>query len=713
MTNNYFKKVLNTLLGFGLIAFSVNAQTIIYPSADTYSHSGNTSDNYGAEELIRVKKSSGTTTRNAYLSFDVSDESASYEQIILKLTQTNANTGGVLLRGLESDFDESTLTWDNAPSDEFFIRYGGLRVDDEIFYDVTDYVNEMISESGNANFLLFSEMITSATNSFISKETTSYTENEWPQLIMSDSKDYDIAVFGFDQTTVTALDTRVSDYDDGSVWDTTFMDYDNGYVDELDDYGGLISCEYSYDATGYFRVEQIDDVWHMIDPIGNLFFTVGVNSVQSPYSVDPVNDLKEIGVNTFGSWSDETFENIVYTPRLNALVNFKNNDRYTDGSAYAAYSADVLPVFEPNFDTWFDGVMEDWLEDYIGDPWVLGYFLDNELHFSGSQIEDSLTLDTTNPQYINADAFMIDKYGTGYSVDDITSDDELEYVGIVAEKYFSVITTAIRAVDPDHMLIGTRLNGYTRYRTTVLSAAGSYLDVLSINYYREWEPQQEDLDLWYENAGIPWFTTEFYTKGEDTTGAASTDGNVLDNISGAGWTVPTQEDRSYHYENWVQRTLKDPNCVGWHWFRFSDDDTSNKGILNANKDTWYTELYNSFDQVNNVKYALRDQMLHGYTTNSCDETLSVISLNVNDPSNAIDIYPNPVPSSQGEITVSLQGVQSGTISIYDMGGNTVFSDSKIDAQMSINTDDLTPGFYLVQVKDNSSSRTYVTKLIIE
>ena len=66
----------------------------------------------------------------------------------------------------------------------------------------------------------------------------------------------------------------------------------------------------------------------------------------------------------------------------------------------------------------------------------------------------------------------------------------------------------------------------------------------------------------------------------------------MTNKSGAGWTVRTQHDRGLFYEQFAIGLLQNRNCVGWHWFKYMDNDPanpgdpsntdSNKGILDIN-----------------------------------------------------------------------------------------------------------------------------------
>jgi len=88
----------------------------------------------------------------------------------------------------------------------------------------------------------------------------------------------------------------------------------------------------------------------------------------------------------------------------------------------------------------------------------------------------------------------------------------------------------------------------------------------------------------------------------------------MSNMSGAGWIVRTQEDRGIHYQNFCLQLLKTPQCVGWHWFRYQDNDPndtkaddsnkdSNKGIVNIGYET-YKPLAEKMKSINTRVYDL-------------------------------------------------------------------------------------------------------------
>jgi hypothetical protein len=187
----------------------------------------------------------------------------------------------------------------------------------------------------------------------------------------------------------------------------------------------------------------------------------------------------------------------------------------------------------------------------------------------------------------------------------ITTETKKEFIGFIAAKYFSTVAPLIKKYDPNHLYIGSRLHSNAKNNQFVFKAAERFVDVVSINYYGFWQPQQSDIDNWSSWTTKPFFITEFYTKAEES---------GMTNLSGAGWIVKTHKDRGIHYQNFCLELLKAKNCVGWHWFRYQDNDPndrtadasnsdSNKGIVDTDYKV-YAELLKWMKELNSNKYSL-------------------------------------------------------------------------------------------------------------
>ena len=105
---------------------------------------------------------------------------------------------------------------------------------------------------------------------------------------------------------------------------------------------------------------------------------------------------------------------------------------------------------------------------------------------------------------------------------------------------------------------------------------------------------------------------DFVDLGHQADGFAEGEDSGLNNVKGAGFTVPTQKDRGHFYENFTLGLLQNKNVIGWHWFRYIDDgdlktkgQSSNKGIVNIDYQE-YSELAESMKVINSQAYSLSD-----------------------------------------------------------------------------------------------------------
>ena len=190
---------------------------------------------------------------------------------------------------------------------------------------------------------------------------------------------------------------------------------------------------------------------------------------------------------------------------------------------------------------------------------------------------------------------------------DITEELAQLFRGFVWDRYYNVTTTAVRKYDPNHMILGTRFLTVVKDAPWVLRFAAEYLDCITVNWYSQWQPEAEDIYDFAVNADVPFMVTEFYAKAEECEGG-------LANKDGAGFFVKTQQDRGDFYQTFTLRLLEAKNCIGWHWFQYTDNDPTgnptdtssrdaNKGIV-SNTHKEYTDLTDDMAEINKNVYAL-------------------------------------------------------------------------------------------------------------
>lgn len=365
----------------------------------------------------------------------------------------------------------------------------------------------------------------------------------------------------------------------------------------LSQYGGLL--KYQTEATGFYHVKKIDDRWWGIDPLGYRYFNIALNGVKRNRSernkkslkekfgtnenwlVETVALLQDNGFNGTGSWSDheaiielnKTLDQpIAYAINLDFMGNYGSRRGGTHQQAgHRGYPNNAIFAFDPEFEAFCDEHAQKLLK-YKDDPNLYGYFSDNEMPFKFRAIDNYLGLPETDHGYLAAQAWLDEQ---GITAEEITNEHRHQFMSVVADKYFSTVAKAIKKYDPNHMYIGSRFYSSEKDNQMFMQTVGQYVDAISINYYNKWTPDSTQMANWAAWSGRPFIITEYYTKGEDS---------GMGNKSGAGWIVRTQADRGLFYQNYNLALLESKNCVGWHYFKYQDNDPQDKTVDPSNID---------------------------------------------------------------------------------------------------------------------------------
>ncbi|KAL7570159.1 hypothetical protein ACA910_019997 [Epithemia clementina (nom. ined.)] len=391
-------------------------------------------------------------------------------------------------------------------------------------------------------------------------------------------------------------------------------------------YGGRLDA--SGKSTGFFHVKKIADRWTIIDPDGNYFFSAGVNGVS------PLNDagaqevgfaaeyestkdwatethdylFSQLGFNTLGCWSHPKFfkdvnVNLPYCPCWNFMTAYCSVRLH----GQVKISEGPLPCFDKEFETFCNHHAKGLVET-CNDPWLLGHFSDDEMPFKENDIVNRyLGLPDTDPGHQAALRWLSQRKK---KTQDISENDHAEFCTYVISRYFQIVSSAMKKYDPNHMFLGTRFHGPVFKQDSAFVACSQWVDVVSINYYQRFTPEQERLNHWSKLSGRPLIVTEWCAKSDDATDC--------DNVAGAGLIVPTQKNRGAFYENFAIGLLRNPNVVGWHWFRYLDKQNSNMGILDSNFRP-YGPLTTSMHQINTKLYSLSDYLLTASSPHFMDE----------------------------------------------------------------------------------------------
>jgi len=387
--------------------------------------------------------------------------------------------------------------------------------------------------------------------------------------------------------------------------------------------------------TGFFHVEKGGLRWNVIDPLGRGFVPFGVDHCSwwgmqcealghAPYGrfcrekygrkerwvEETCARLKSWGFNTLGGGDWEAFgrRGILHT------VFLEMGKRHCRSTAEWRIAEDLdapgtaFPnVFHPDFEAACDRVAKETCAPQKDDPLLLGYFLDNELAWWGSNdaARDVGIFDVVAkmpPTHTARQA--LDAYLAGREA---TREIKLGFLKLTAERYFSCAVKAIRRHDPNHMIMGCRFAGLNGAHPAVWAVAGKYCDIVTFNIY-PWVDLDRNVVL-DARGGVPIvrrfeeirkvtdspiFVTEWSFPALDT-------GRPC--LHGEGQRFRTQHERVQASSLYVRTMLAMPNVIGYDYFMWVDQpalgmrrsfpEDSNYGLVNERNEP-YVELVSMF-----------------------------------------------------------------------------------------------------------------------
>lgn len=371
---------------------------------------------------------------------------------------------------------------------------------------------------------------------------------------------------------------------------------------QMDRFGGTL--DRTETATGFFRTQKIGDRWWLITPEGHPFIhkavvAVGPNGGKTARENFPKNFtdnedwankttemLSGYGFNGTGAWSGVTdlakAKKRLAVPLIkNYMADFARSKKLNEAAVgHSGYVKEAIPVFDPDFETFAAGYAQEELKSYAKDPWLFGVFSDNELQTP--RLANYLELDPAVPaQAVNLKAareWLDQQTGKkGSTKADITPALQAKWHAHVFARYYRIVSAAIHKALPNHLYLGSRLHAQADKENPFLwEAIGPHIDLISLNYYGDFTPDPDMVPMWTAKSGKPVIITEWYMKGDDV---------GFPNTTGAGWIVRTQRDRGLWYQHFVLHLLTMKNIVGWHWFKYMDNDPSDPSADPSNRDS--------------------------------------------------------------------------------------------------------------------------------
>lgn len=569
--------------------------------------------------------------RKVYLKFDLSklnpsDIGGAYLDMYITTIHDNFAHDIAAAAVADNTWSESTITWNNAPPTGRTVATALADLPGAwIRFDLTDYVKEVMKKDKIVSAAVLD-------TSVYRVDFGSRTHELAPTLkiVKKSSK----SSSEFSSITDAKLYPGTPNY---TQYKTRLLSSLNGFTPpetqpKLSKYGGYMN-EKRYEATGFYYMKRIDGRWWFVDPEGYLFYNMGVSAIM-PGDSDAENagrnavygsyenwasgttkELKELGFNTAGGWSDIDRLSSVKEPMAQTCIMYFLKTYMTglgldnSSSGSTTFSNGALNVFDPDFETFCDEWAKKNMPKYKNNPNLIGWLSDNELPASQRLLDIYLNLDTADARnaYSYATAWEWLRARTSKNTpgaEDITDELREDFRNFVYDRYFSVISKAIKKYDPNHLYMGCRFTSESYSSRGVMAAAGRYCDVITVNYYGAWTPEEQFADRWKQWSGdTPFLVTEWYAMAYDSGLACN---------SGAGFRVPTQADRGMFYQNYALGLMETKNCVGFDWFKYMDNDPEamfrdssnkdgNKGIYSLDFKQ-YTELSDRMREINRNAY---------------------------------------------------------------------------------------------------------------
>jgi len=338
--------------------------------------------------------------------------------------------------------------------------------------------------------------------------------------------------------------------------------------------------------------------------------------------------LKGWGFNTLGGWSATVAE---HAAASNDLLYVHLLDM---GTTWLNHDGLDMDVWLPDFERRCDEIAKKECLPRANDTTLIGYQLDNELHWAskGLSLDGYLNLPAGSPGREKAEDFV-----------KIHGHDSGAFLGEVAERYFNVAAAAIKRYDPNHLNLGLRganfgdasaipTLGFRRLQA-VLKIQAKYVDVL------DWHGYLDSPDGRY--CGIPLSGQVFKGVLEELHSATqkpilvgefsfAAKDSGLPNTKGAracpspplclpGCPYDEQSQRGDAYTRYVTALASMPYIVGWHWWQWADEpsvgrwpdgESSNYGLVGID-DNPYQDLVNAMKQTNQVVRSLHESSERG------------------------------------------------------------------------------------------------------
>jgi hypothetical protein len=437
-------------------------------------------------------------------------------------------------------------------------------------------------------------------------------------------------------------------------------------VPERDRFGGLKSGPV-FDATGFFRTERRDGRWWLVTPEGHGFFSIGIDAVapsgatyiegrefmfrdlpapgelaahwsdtddrlglgaqrgrafdhghafdfytanlerkfgtewRRQWREETADRLTAWGFNTIGNWSNP---DLWAMHRLPYTVPLSPEGEYAKVSSGEDWWGPMPDPFDPRFAEAADKMARNAAARFAGDPYLIGYFVDNELSWGRSTPAypqqyyalaiNALAAGRESPANSAFIAYLTETYrspeqlGEAWGIP-LNSWNDLDTAGFAlpwsafnpavigdlaafsrrfADTYYRTVAEALHRHDPNHLYLGSRFAWQT---TEAVGACARWCDVVSFNRYRR--SIADDPAEWanFHALGKPALIGEFHFGSVDR-------GLFWEGLIGVG----RESERGPAYARYLRGVADNSDFVGAHWFQYLDEPLTGRTLDGEN-----------------------------------------------------------------------------------------------------------------------------------
>lgn len=266
---------------------------------------------------------------------------------------------------------------------------------------------------------------------------------------------------------------------------------------------------------------------------------------------------------------------------------------------------EVFDPFDENVCSLIERQLAAKLPALANDPLLIGWFIINEPRYD--ELPKVIpSLDGSHACKQAFVKFLEKKYGTIASYNEawkanaasfaeltphglaVTTDaaraDVKAFIGEFLEASFSLISTNFRRHDPNHLLLGSRLQPVTIDDEQLCRIEGRHVDVVSFNYYTYAIDKTLLARVHEWSGGRPMMLSEFFWSSPRDSGLTG------------GRELKSQQERGLSYRNYVEQAASLGFVIGIEWFTLIDQATTGRWFSKYSGESANTGLFSVVDR---------------------------------------------------------------------------------------------------------------------